>query len=56
MNRLKRRVRGAFVIVIVCYLMQTKNVDELFVGPESPDGPDEKDRVLVDEFHWKYTP
>jgi hypothetical protein len=30
--------------VIVCYSMQ------------GPDGPDEKDRVYVNEFHRKYMP
>ena len=50
MIRLKRMLHDAFVII--GYLMQTMSVNEPLVGPDGP--TNEKNKVLVDEFHPKY--
>jgi hypothetical protein len=49
MDRLKRWLRGAFVIVGYSFDAEDEPSD-------GPIGRDEKDRVLVDEFHPKYAP
>ena len=38
--------------VIIGYLMQTMSINEPLVGPDGP--TNEKNKVLVDEFHPKY--